>query len=304
MTSRKERTWSLTSRTTRSRGGLGRPPRRKVGFLGLTLSDAAKWAVIMTGAGTIALAAVAMIEKEIIPNPFQNQPTNEKVAAPVLQSTDQTHEVCAEGEYSKTAYFSLVDVSDPFASASERNRILRAASDDMHSVDRGAWVGIAGLTDNHREPVEVVGEGCNPGRGDEANWINENRRQVQNTYDAFMQQADFNLATLFTPEDKNATPLCEGIAVLSLQPAMINADRKIITVTSDLMYHIEGGPTVYRGSDSFYTSFPDRCQVDLSGVELNFIIIPRDHPNQTERLINYWVETYRSMGASVHFRYR
>jgi hypothetical protein len=245
-----------------------------------------------------------MMERQIISNPWFSPQKPKEIVEQLPVTPLRNAEVCMPGEYPEAAYASLVDVSDEFANPSERSRILRATTDDLRDVERGSWIGIVGLTEDHRDPVDLINNGCNPGRGSEASQLSENQRQTQLAYEAFMGKAEYGLKSLFTPEEKLASPICDGIAVLALQPEMINADRKRITVTSDFMYHLQGGATVYRGSNSFYNSFPERCEVNLKGFELNFIVIPRDHPAQSDRLIDFWAETYRSMGAAVQYSFR
>jgi len=294
----------LISRTTRSRGGFERKKPKVNHIFGLTLNNAVKWAVITTGIGTATLAAVAINDQQLLPDLLSPPSGSDAVVGQIKSTPTRETASCVPGEYSESAYASLVDVSDEFASSHERSRILRAATDDLRKVPRGSWVGIVGLTENHRDPLDLINSDCNPGHGSEASQLSENPRQAQAQYDAFMSKSEYGLQSLFSPEEKSASPICDGIAVVALQPEMINAARKKITITSDFMYHLKGGPTVYRGSNSFYNSFPERCEVDLTGFELSFIVIPRDHPAQSERLIDFWTQTYRSMGAKVQFKFR
>lgn len=220
--------------------------------------------------------------------------------------TTTTHaaEDCAV-PYTKTVHGIIADISDKLSGSNQEDWLRQAATDAIDRTRRGTTVLIAGLGDTSSvDPLERVYSGCNPGSSSDYDVFRTTAPAAAQAYDIFRRGAVANLDSHFAPDEKDYSPICEGIAAMLRHPAMLNADNRSMTVLSDLLYHSVDGTTVYRNSRSFYENFPSICRVDLTDVTIKLEVIRRDHPAQTEELIAYWVDELTGLGATVTHTYR
>ncbi len=207
--------------------------------------------------------------------------------------------------YTKSAHGILADISDKLSGPNQEDWVRQAATDAIDRTRRGSTVLIAGLGDTSSvDPLERVYSGCNPGSASDYDVFRTTAPAAAQAYDSFRRGAVANLDSHFAPDEKDFSPICEGIAAMLRHPAMLNAESRSITVLSDLLYHSEDGTTVYRNSRSFYEAFPDICRVDLTDVDIKLEVIRRDHPAQSDELVTYWGDQLAQLGATVTHTYR
>lgn len=287
--SRTETPWSTMLSKSSRRAGMSRAPSggpdgpRKKFWKNKTF-----W-VALTAIGTVAAAGVGVIA--LLESRQDRTPGDPQ--KPALYSA-----VCESQTYASHAQGFLIDVSDPFANDNIRDRLVRAAQDDLREAPRGSAVIVAGLNDSAIDPINVTFTACNPGSPEEIGTLFNNTHIAERNYEAFMLSALGNLTRHFDPGEKQTSPICEGIRELSRQPEMHNAQTRRITVVSDLM-QFTNIASVYQSGPRFLGQYPQGCQTDLTGYEFQLLIIPRDHVAQTDELIRFWVQSLEEMGAVV-----
>ena len=298
--SRKQASWSLLPSSRPPRQGMGRQsPKQRGGDHPSSDNRKGIWyylQVLLVGATILgALAGCAMAYIQWVEHNKAAEVTN-------YVSTPATRQTICDGETPAVhAQGYIIDISDPLPGQRARDNLRTEIETDLDETPRGSAILIAGLGDeNYQDPLTNVYSGCNPGRGKDSNPLFETERAIEDRYQAFRARAVSSLTREFVPEDKDASPVCEGLVAILREPEMRAATTRRITLVSDLMYHIPvTGPTTYGRSGSFYDAFPDSCQTDLRGVTISLQIIRRDHPNQNAKLIDYWVTSLEALGAIV-----
>lgn len=246
--------------------------------------------------GSTATAAIALnVWLSDLENGSSNGPT-----VPVIPAA-----IDCTAPYTASAHGILADISDKLSSPNQEDWLRQAATDAIDQTKRGTTLVMAGLGDKSMvDPLERVFSGCNPGSATDYDVYRTTAQAASKAYEAFRRVAVANLDSHFAPDEKDYSPICEGISSMLRHPAMLHASERSLTVLSDLLYHSPDGPTVYSDSRTFYEQYPSICRIDLGGVNIKLEVIRRDHRAQTEELVSYWVEKLTGLGAKVSFSYR
>lgn len=248
--------------------------------------------------GSAATAAIAL--NVWLPGETEVTSTEPPATPSVIPTVDD----CA-APYTKSTHGIIADISDKLSGPNQENWLRQAATDAIDRTRRGTTVLIAGLGDKSMvDPLERVFSGCNPGSASDYDVFRTTAPAAAKAYDTFRRAAVANLDSHFAPDEKDYSPICEGITAMLRHPAMLNATDRSLTVLSDMLYHSPNGTTVYRNSRSFYEQFPSICRVDLTGVTIKLEVIRRDHQAQSEELVAHWVNELAEMGAAVTHTYR
>ena len=207
-----------------------------------------------------------------------------------------------EAQYANSATGMLIDISDPIIDPDQRVRLLNASEEVAQNTGPGQAIVVAGLNDTYLAPLDVQLRDCNPGSAADFSPLTHNLSQVRADQAEFLKRSNATLEGLFDPGTKKASPVCEGIKNLALQPEMLYAspgERKIVVVSDMMQFGGIEGKAFYSDPMKFLSNFPERCQVDLTGYHVAILLYDRAKPQQRDEVLGRWSDIYTAMGAEV-----
>jgi hypothetical protein len=151
---------------------------------------------------------------------------------------------------------------------------------------------------------------CNPGRGDQANPLIRNPRQIEERYEALFE-APFEavMADLVTPKEAPQSPILEALARLAQTEAFSDEveDRSVVLVSDMLqnspLFSAYGGAP---GEDAreVAQAIEERLGSGLRGVEVEIRLIPREGFVDLQRgaLKAYWDAIFDELGVRADWR--
>jgi hypothetical protein len=156
---------------------------------------------------------------------------------------------------------------------------------------------------------------CNPGRGDQANALVRNPKQIQERYEELFK-APFEriMADLVTPKVAPKSPILEALARLAQTEAFSpEVKNRHVLLVSDMLQN-SALFNVYGGSGSLPSGLPAASTVaetiekrdgsGLRGVNVEIRLIPREGFADMQRgaLKEYWNQVFDALGVRAEWR--
>lgn len=157
---------------------------------------------------------------------------------------------------------------------------------------------------------------CNPGRGDQANPIFANPKQIEERYkEKFESRFDAYLEDLVEPKVSPSSPIIEALARLAQQENFSSdVRRRRIVLVSDMLqfsdvFSAYGGtgadlPPDVPSVDQTVAAVERRFGTELRGTNLEVFLIQRDRYADLQRgaLRIYWENVMAELGVTVTWR--
>ena len=200
----------------------------------------------------------------------------------------------------------LLDVSSRF-SEPQRLQIQNQLARLRDSVPRFGLVEVYTVDRLRRRLTEPINHLCNPGTGAELNQMYQNPQLARKKWDGFAAKLRTDINHQMVAPPHGTSPIFEAIQATALRtfgkPEYDGLPKRLVII-SDLMQHVPGGLSMYKGVppfDSFKnTDYFARVRSDLSGVSvlLYYLVRPKV-VEQDPKHIAFWNDYFRFEGAKL-----
>lgn len=200
----------------------------------------------------------------------------------------------------------LLDVSDKF-SEPQRLQIHNHLARLRDSIPRFGLIEVYTVDRLRRRVTEPIVHLCNPGTGEDLSRIYQNPELARKKWDGFAARLTSDIDRQISAPALATSPIFEAIQSTALKtfgaPSHDGLAKRLIIV-SDLLQHVPGALSMYRGVPSFEsfekTPYFSRVRSDLQGVSVLVLYLARpDVPEQDRRHIAFWDEYFQAQGATV-----
>lgn len=177
-----------------------------------------------------------------------------------------------------------------------RNGVPRFGLVEIYSVDR--------IGERVSAPTAQL---CNPGTGEDLNRVYQNPELAKRKWQEFARKLSAELDRLLSAPDTESSPIFEAVQATSLRtfglPVYDNVPKRLVIV-SDLIQHVPGKLSHYRGVPSFAqfrnTSYFSEVRANLEKVKVTlFYLVRSNAPTQGRQHIDFWDQYFTAQGAKV-----
>jgi hypothetical protein len=265
------------------RAALTSPGRAKGLGLKLRIAGAAALALVLIAGG----AALALKGRSAA------VPTDAKTLCPTKRPPSQIMVI-------------LLDVSSRF-SEPQRLQIQNQLARLRDSVPRFGLVQVYTVDRLRRRLTAPINHLCNPGTGAELNQMYQNPQLAKKKWDGFAAKLRSDINRQIEARPHGTSPIFEAIQATALRtfgkPEYDGLPKRLVII-SDLMQHVPGGLSMYKGVPPFdafkNTDYFARVRSDLSGVSvlLYYLVRPKIE-EQGPKHVAFWEDYFRFEGAKM-----
>jgi hypothetical protein len=200
----------------------------------------------------------------------------------------------------------LLDVSDKF-SEPQRIQIQNHLSRLRDSIPRFGLVEVYTVDRLRRRVTEPVVHVCNPGTGADLSRVYQNPDLAKKKWDGFATKLTSDIDRQISAPALSTSPIFEAIQSTALRtfgnPKHDGLPKRLVIV-SDLLQHVPGRLSMYRGVPSFdafqKTPYFSRVRSDLQDVSVLVFYLARPGvAEQNREHIAFWDSYFESQGATV-----
>jgi hypothetical protein len=200
----------------------------------------------------------------------------------------------------------LLDMSSQLSKPQElqaRNELIRV-EDGIPTLGLVEVYAIDRIGDRVTEPTVRV---CNPGSGQEMNRLYQNRELARKKWQEFHQKLSAELDRQLTAADAATSPIFEAVQAAALRTFGLPKYDKVpkhLIIVSDLLQHIPGTGSHYRGVPDFAQFKSDpyfaKIRANLDGVKVTLFYLIRSNTNvQGRKHVTFWEQYFSAQGAKV-----